>query len=140
METEQKCWKNYWPLKILLADDNRVSQQIGWLMLENLGHTVDLAENGLEVLKMLTHSSYDIIFMDLQMPEMDGLEATIEIVRRYPPEQRPKIIAYTGDETCNRELCLAVGMDDFLRKPFRVEDFQTMLEKWGIKEDSVQPQ
>jgi len=138
MDTEQKCWKNCWPLKILLADDNRISQQVGWLMLENLGHTVDLAENGIEVLKMLKHNRYDIIFMDLQMPEMDGLEATAEIVRTYPPEQRPKIIAYTGDEKRNRDLCIAVGMDDFLRKPFRVDDFQAMLEKWGVKEDAPQ--
>lgn len=127
-------WKNRWPLKILLADDNRISQHIGWLMLENLGHSVDLAENGLIVLKLMAEHQYDVIFMDLQMPEMDGLTATAEIVRLYPPKQRPKIIAYTGDEQGNRDLCLAVGMDDFLRKPFRVEEFQAMLEKWGRAE------
>ncbi|OUD13263.1 response regulator [Thioflexithrix psekupsensis] len=124
-------WKKRWPLKILLADDNRVSQHVAWLVLENLGHTVDLAENGLIVLQLLENQTYDIIFMDLQMPEMDGLTATAEIVRRYPPEQRPKIIAYTGDEGSHRAECLAVGMDDFLRKPVKIEEFQAMLEKWG---------
>ena len=120
------------PLRLLLADDNPINQKVGQSILQKLGYRVDLANNGLEVLSALERRAYDIIFLDVQMPEMDGLEATREICRRWPMEKRPCMIAMTGNALMgDREKCLAAGMDDYITKPVRVAELQQALERWG---------
>ncbi len=119
------------PLRILLAEDNLVNQKVALRMLKQLGYHAEVAANGLEVIETLRRQSYDVILMDLQMPEMDGLEATGE-VRRLWASERPRIIAMTANAmTGDRERCLAAGMDDYISKPVRIEALQAALERCG---------
>jgi|CXWL01.1.fsa_nt_gi PAS domain S-box-containing protein len=112
------------PDRILLAEDNAVNQKVALHMLTKLGYRADVAANGLEVLAALQRQTYDVILMDMQMPEMDGLEATRRIIQTHPTRrQRPWIIALTANAMeGDREICLEVGMDDFLSKPIRREE------------------
>ena len=120
------------PLRLLLADDNPINQKVGLSILHKLGYRADLANNGLEVLKALDQKPYDVLFLDVQMPEMDGLEAARKICERWPAEKRPRIIAMTGNALMgDREKCLAAGMDDYISKPVRIAELQTALERWG---------
>jgi signal transduction histidine kinase/HPt (histidine-containing phosphotransfer) domain-containing protein len=120
------------PLRLLLADDNPINQKVGLSVLHKLGYRADLANNGLEVLKALEQKAYDILFLDVQMPEMDGLEAARQICRRWPSDRRPRIVAMTGNALMgDREKCLAAGMDDYISKPVRVGELQVALERWG---------
>ncbi|HTL56655.1 MAG TPA: response regulator [Candidatus Limnocylindrales bacterium] len=120
------------PLRLLLADDNPINQKVGLSVLQKLGYRADLANNGLEVLKALEQKVYDLLFLDVQMPEMDGLETARQICRRWPPERRPCIIAMTGNALMgDREKCLAAGMDDYISKPVRIAELQSALERWG---------
>jgi len=106
------------PLRILLAEDNQINQKVALKMLEKMGYRADLAGNGLEVLQALERQPYDVVLMDVQMPDMDGLEASRQIRARLPPELRPHIIAMTANAmNDDREECLAAGMDDFVSKP-----------------------
>jgi len=115
-------------LRILLADDNEVNQQVGLWILQQLGFTADLASNGREVLEQLHRQPYDVVLMDVQMPEMDGWEATREIRRRWP--QGPRIVAMTANALHgDREKCLEAGMDDYVSKPIRMEELRAVLEK-----------
>ena len=129
------------PLKILLADDNLINQKVGAKMLEKLGYNPDIAANGVEVLKMLEQKPYQIIFLDVQMPEMDGYEASRRIHQRWQGSKRPRIIAMTGNALeGDRERCLAAGMDDYVAKPVRVTELQAVLDRWGkvdLKETST---
>ena len=116
------------PLRILVAEDNVVNQQLAVLLLKKLGYRADVAANGLEVLEALGRETYDVVIMDVQMPEMDGLEATRQIHQRCPAGQRPHIIAATANAMQEeREACLAAGMDAYLSKPIRVEYLATAL-------------
>jgi len=120
------------PLRLLLADDNPINQKVGLSVLHKLGYRADLANNGREVLKALEQKVYDVLFLDVQMPEMDGLEAAREICRRWPAEKRPAIIAMTGNALMgDREKCLGAGMDDYISKPVRLAELQAALEPWG---------
>lgn len=104
-------------LSTLVADDNATNRKLMQIMLSKMGLNSDIAENGLEVLEALLHKHYDLVFMDMHMPQMDGLEATREIVKRMGPD-RPKIVAVTANASENdRLLCLDAGMDDYLPKP-----------------------
>lgn len=119
-------------LSILLAEDHLVNQKLMMAMLGKLGYTMDLANNGVEVLEKLKSKHYDVILMDIQMPEMDGVEATKRIIAEYPPESRPKIIAVTAHALKgDREKYLALGMDDYLSKPVSIDAMRGMLEKWS---------
>ena len=120
------------PLRLLLADDNPINQKVGLSVLQKLGYRADLANNGLEVVRALEQKAYDILFLDVQMPEMDGLEAARQIGRRWAPDKRPCIIAMTGNAlTGDREKCLEAGMDDYITKPVRLPELQAALERWG---------
>jgi signal transduction histidine kinase/HPt (histidine-containing phosphotransfer) domain-containing protein len=129
------------PLRILLADDNPINQKVGVSVLTKLGYHADLASNGHEVIKALEQKPYDVLFLDVQMPEMDGLECTRVVCQRWTRDKRPVIIAMTGNALMgDREKCLAAGMDDYISKPVRVADLQAALERWGptkaIKHDT----
>ncbi|NTV45015.1 MAG: response regulator [Chlorobiales bacterium] len=120
------------PLRILIAEDNAVNQRLVLRILEKMGYRADVAGNGLEVIDALKHKSYDIVLMDVQMPEMDGIEATMHICQNWPRAERPFIIAMTANAMKgDREACLEAGMDDYLSKPVRFTDLQKAIEKWG---------
>jgi signal transduction histidine kinase/BarA-like signal transduction histidine kinase len=120
------------PLRILIADDSGVNQKVAQAFLAKLGYRAEVVSNGLGVLQALEIQKYDIIFMDVQMPEMDGYGATRAICRRWSAEVRPRIIAMTGNALRgDREKSIEVGMDDHIVKPVRIEDLRKMLELWG---------
>ncbi len=109
------------PLRILLAEDNMVNQKLALRLLSQMGYRADVAANGIEAIESLVRQRYDLVLMDVQMPEMDGLEATRRIVQRWPDE-RPRIVAMTANAMAgDREECIAAGMDDHLSKPIRTE-------------------
>ncbi len=120
-----------YPLRILLAEDHRVNQKLAIQFLKRLSYQADIANNGLEVLKMLEHQEYDLILMDVQMPEMDGIEATRQICTLYPESSRPYIIAMTANAMeGDRELCLNAGMNDYVSKPIRLDTLKQALERY----------
>jgi CheY-like chemotaxis protein/HPt (histidine-containing phosphotransfer) domain-containing protein len=122
------------PLRILVAEDNVINQQVALSFLERLGYRADVAANGLEVLSSLQRQPYDVVLMDVQMPEMDGLEAT-RCIRQLSPselaaEAQPRIIAMTANalrEDC--DICLAAGMNDYVSKPVQVEELVRALNR-----------
>jgi PAS domain S-box-containing protein len=117
------------PLRILVAEDNSVNQQLVTLMLRKIGYAADVVSNGLEVLEAVRRQPYDVILMDVQMPKMDGLEATRRIHGMFK-DDRPYIVAATANALQEeREMCLAAGMDDYLSKPIRMEDLVAALSK-----------
>ena len=125
------------PLRILLAEDNMVNQKVALHLLQRMGYRADVAGNGLEVLEALSRQSYDVVLMDVQMPEMDGLAATRHICRTLPQNERPRIIAMTANAMQeDREICLEAGMDDYISKPIRVAELVRALgkcqEKWQV--------
>ena len=115
-------------LSVLLAEDNLLNQKVFLTMLRRLGHKVDAVTNGLEALQAIEREHYDIVLMDIKMPEMNGLEATKIIRQRW--HDRPTIVAVTayaleGD----RDKFLSAGMDDYISKPIKMEDMKALLEK-----------
>lgn len=130
---------NRLPLRVLICDDNLLNQKVALRLLQQMGYRAQPAANGIEALAALDRQPYDLVFMDVMMPEMDGLEAT-RIIRerqqdrsRYPNYKSPLVIvamtasAMPGD----REKCLAAGMDDYIAKPVRLEDVRAIVERWG---------
>ncbi len=116
-------------LRILLAEDNAVNQKVTARMLKRLGHEIDVAINGLEALHAMEQKPYDVILMDIQMPEMDGLEATKIIRSRWP--NGPNIIAFTAYALeYSREVCLKAGMDDYISKPVKIDELAKTLSKY----------
>ncbi len=116
------------PLRILLAEDYHINQRLALQLLSKMGYRADLAANGVEVLQALERQPYDVILMDVQMPEMDGLEATRRVRQRWPRPGGPRIIALTAEAMSgDREKCLAAGMDDYIGKPIRVEELTAAL-------------
>jgi signal transduction histidine kinase/ActR/RegA family two-component response regulator len=110
------------PLRILLAEDNVVNQKLAMRLLQQLGYRADLAGNGVEAIERIEREPYDVVLMDVQMPEMDGLEASRRITAQWPVGQRPRIVAMTANAMQgDREECLAAGMDDYVTKPIRVD-------------------
>ncbi|CAN5256074.1 hypothetical protein BH11BAC5_BH11BAC5_20340 [soil metagenome] len=119
------------PLNILVAEDNPVNQKLTLKILTKLGYDAVLAENGLQTIEIAARQKFDIILMDVQMPGMDGLEATRII--RQTMEVQPVIIAMTANAmTEDKDECLRTGMDDFLGKPVRLEDIVNMIAKWSV--------
>ncbi len=116
------------PLTILLAEDNPVNQRVASLMLQRFGYRADVVANGREAVDAVARRNYDLVLMDVQMPEMDGLEASREICVRVKAGTRPRIVAMTANaSTSDRDQCLAAGMDDFLSKPVRQADLKQAL-------------
>ncbi len=110
------------PLRILLAEDNVVNQKLALRLLQQMGYRADLASNGIEAVESVERQPYDVVLMDVQMPEMDGLEAARRICSSQPLAQRPRIVAMTANAMQgDREACLAAGMDDYVTKPIRVD-------------------
>ncbi|MBS0663196.1 MAG: PAS domain S-box protein [Verrucomicrobia bacterium] len=119
-----------YPLNLLLAEDNNVNQKVALRFLERLGYRADAVSNGLEVIAALNTRHYDVVLMDLQMPEMDGLEASREIRRLYPLDRQPKIVALTANAMQgDRELCLAAGMDDYISKPVKLPEISAVIRR-----------
>jgi len=117
------------PLKILVAEDNVVNQKVVLRMLAHLGYIADVAANGHEVLDALERQDYDVVLMDIQMPDMDGLEATRRIIERHPRDRRPRIIAMTANALRgDRERFLAAGMDSYLSKPIDINGLSVALQ------------
>jgi len=110
------------PLRILIAEDNVVNQKLALRLLQQMGYRADVASNGLEAIESVQRQVYDVVLMDVQMPEMDGLEASRCIMAKWPAGERPRIVAMTANAMQgDREQCLAAGMDDYVTKPIRVE-------------------
>jgi signal transduction histidine kinase/CheY-like chemotaxis protein/putative methionine-R-sulfoxide reductase with GAF domain len=118
------------PLRILLAEDIVVNQKLALRLLQQMGYRADVASNGLEAVQSVERQTYDLVLMDVQMPEMDGLEASRQICARWPRGQRPTIIAMTANAMQgDREMCLEAGMDDYVSKPIRPDELVKALKK-----------
>jgi PAS domain S-box-containing protein len=125
------------PLRILLAEDNVVNQKVALRILGQLGYRADVAANGLEALAAVARQTYDVVLMDVQMPELDGLGASREINRRWPGARRPRLVAMTANAMQgDRELCEAAGMDDYVAKPIRVEELVAALGRCRPRSDA----
>ena len=118
------------PLEVLLAEDNAVNQKVALRFLERLGYRADAVANGLEAVTTLENRRYDLVLMDVQMPEMDGYEATRQIRARLPADRQPKIIALTANAMQgDRELAVAAGMDDHISKPVKMQDISAAIRR-----------
>lgn len=120
------------PVKILLAEDNDINRLLAGKLFERLGHSIDAVTNGKEAYEAVKNGNYDLVFMDVQMPEWTGLEASQHIRAELPSAQQPIIIAMTafaGDD--DKELCTNAGMDDYLSKPINMDDIEKMILKWS---------
>lgn len=118
------------PLRILLAEDNAINQKVALRLLERLGYGADVVGDGRQALARLDHAVYDVILMDVQMPEMDGLEASRAICARWAASERPRIIAMTAEAMQgDRDKCLAAGMDDYIVKPVTLDRLAAALAK-----------
>jgi len=118
-----------YPLRILIAEDNLVNQKIATKILASLGYKTSIANNGKEVMEIVSNEHFDVILMDVQMPEMDGLEATKMI--RTCLEIQPVIIALTANAMQgDKDACMQAGMDDYMSKPIELKELLNQLEKW----------
>ncbi|OUD13856.1 hypothetical protein TPSD3_05775 [Thioflexithrix psekupsensis] len=127
-------------VRLLLVEDNKTNQKVAQLILRRLGHEVDIVDNGQMALEAIEHHAYDVVFMDIQMPELDGIETTKHIHKRWPPDQRPYIIAMTAHALRgDREKCLAAGMDDYVSKPIKLDALAEALERWRLRKESTKP-
>ena len=120
-------------LQILLAEDNPVNQKVAIRVLDHLGYKADVVNNGLEVIQAIADKSYDLILMDIQMPEMDGLEASKYIRQQELALQRPQlaIVAMTANATADdQHRCSDAGMSDYISKPIQIDKLRTILQKY----------
>ena len=132
LEKLSEIAKKY-PFQILIAEDNLINQKLIRNVFELLGYKTDIAANGLEALEALKRKNYNLVFMDIQMPEMNGYEAT-SIIVEHRKEDRPIIIAMTANAMQgDKEKCMEVGMDDYVTKPMRVNDLIKVIQFWGYK-------
>jgi signal transduction histidine kinase/CheY-like chemotaxis protein/HPt (histidine-containing phosphotransfer) domain-containing protein len=126
------------PLRILVVEDNPVNQRVALRLLERFGYRPDVAANGAEAVDAVTRQPYDLVFMDVQMPVMDGIEATGRIRGLLPDDRAPRIVAMTADVmNDDRERCLRAGMDDFVPKPIRADSLLAVLQNGTPRNDAV---
>jgi GAF domain-containing protein/CheY-like chemotaxis protein len=124
------------PLRILLAEDNAVNQKLAMRLLQQMGYRADLASNGIEAVESVKRQAYDVVLMDVQMPELDGLDATRQICKLLEAPRRPRIVAMTANAMQgDREMCMAAGMDDYLTKPIRVDRLVETLNSVPARKD-----
>ena len=135
MKFDQQILSDIFPLRILVAEDNVVNQKLITNMLKKFGYLCDIVANGNEVLEALTRNVYDIILMDVQMPDLDGIESTKKIVLKYPKStNRPHVIAMTAHARgAEGQVCLDAGMEGYLGKPIDMKELKQVLEFWGSK-------
>jgi len=137
IQSEMRSVSILYPFSILIAEDNFINQKLIRKLFELLGYRTDLVANGLEAIEAFKRKSYNIIFMDVQMPEMDGYEATRLIKERWRKDG-PIIIAMTANAMQgDKEKCLLAGMDDYISKPLRLEDIVNVLVQWGEIKKSI---
>jgi signal transduction histidine kinase/DNA-binding response OmpR family regulator len=118
------------PLRILIAEDNPVNQKVAVMLLQRMGYQPDVAADGVETVAAVLRAPYDVVLMDVQMPELDGLDATRRIVKRFAGKPRPRIIAMTANATPeDRKACMDAGMDDYLAKPIAVPGLVQALQR-----------
>jgi len=126
------------PLDVLLAEDNTVNQKVALRFLDRLGYRADAVSNGLEAVTTLETRHYHLVLMDLQMPEMDGLEASRQIRARLPADRQPKIVALTANAMQgDRERCLEAGMDDYISKPVKLHEIEAAIRRLFSKTEST---
>jgi len=124
-------FSEHYPLQILIAEDNPVNQKLAERVLHKLGYQPSIACNGVDALSKISENHYDLILMDVQMPEMDGMEATRKI-RLQRNKFQPIIIAMTANAMQgDREACIVSGMNDYISKPIKLEELVFLLEKWA---------
>ncbi|MDM0103541.1 GAF domain-containing protein [Variovorax sp. J22R24] len=124
------------PLRILLAEDNAVNQKLALRLLQQMGYRADLASNGIEAVESVQRQAYDVVLMDVQMPELDGLDATRQICTLLDGPLRPRIVAMTANAMQgDREMCMEAGMDDYLTKPIRVDRLVEALNSVPARKD-----
>ncbi|MEJ8814249.1 GAF domain-containing protein [Variovorax ureilyticus] len=124
------------PLRILLAEDNAVNQKLALRLLQQMGYRADLASNGIEAVESVQRQAYDVVLMDVQMPELDGLDAARQICAMQKAAARPRIVAMTANAMQgDREMCMAAGMDDYLTKPIRVDRLVEALNSVPARKD-----
>jgi len=122
------------PIRMLMAEDNATNQKVARLSLQRLGYRVEMVSDGLEAIDAIERVEYDLVFMDVHMPQLDGLEATRRIRARAELPQ-PYIVAVTANASSrDRELCLAAGMDDYVSKPYRIDDLERVLERYAKRQ------
>ena len=125
------------PLRILLAEDNLVNQKLALRLLSQMGYRADVAANGIEAIESIERQPYDVVLMDVQMPEMDGLEAARRITAKFKPGTRPRIVAMTANAMQgDRDECLAAGMEDYVTKPIRVDALVDALTHIAARKDA----
>ncbi|MCC5025455.1 MAG: response regulator [Candidatus Synoicihabitans palmerolidicus] len=128
--TQRRILAEELPLDVLLVEDNAVNQKVALRFLDRLGYRADAVGNGLEAVDAVAARRFDLVLMDLQMPEMDGFEAAREIRRRFPAEHQPKIIAFTANVLQgDRDICLAAGMDDYITKPVKLHELSVVIRR-----------
>ncbi len=128
------------PLRILLAEDNVTNQKLALHFLQQLGYGADVAANGREALAALRRQPYDLLLLDLHMPEMDGLEAAAQILQEWPGAERPRLVAMTASAMAgDREMCLEAGMDDYISKPIRLPALVAALEGTTVRPEHTLP-
>ena len=125
------------PLRILLAEDNAMNRRLATLLLERMGYGADVATNGREAIEAVDRAPYDVVLMDVQMPEVDGMEATRQIRARFADGARPRIVALTANAMAeDREAATAAGMDDYLAKPIRPAELADALRRSPARADA----
>jgi CheY-like chemotaxis protein len=123
------------PVEILLVEDNLTNQKVALSILRRLGHAAEVANNGCEAVAAVARKQYDLIFMDVHMPQMDGFTATAQI-REMPLGKHPRIVALTADVLKGeREKCLGAGMDDFCTKPIKIDDLRQVISELGSRQN-----
>ena len=132
-QEEKQSVYQYRPLNILLAEDNKMNQLIARKTFKKIGYDIDIADNGLAAIEMFAQKPYDLVFMDIQMPEMDGLQAAAYLLNKYH-EACPPVIAMTANVLSeDEEKCRAAGMRDFVSKPFTIERLEDVIHRWAFE-------